>query len=145
MAYSAVVAWCFSFHWIAGIFCLGACLGVESGRKTAYPVFLMVAAGLMTAALFALAIGGVMGLQLGYVGGAIKIMERGNSLAGNSGSTMVVLDGLLWICALASLVWFIRAWSTVGTHKPADNRHRIELETIVKEKHKSADQSCERQ
>ena len=91
----------------------------------------MLIASQFMAALFALAIGGATGITLGYQNGAIRLLERGQTIAASSGSVMIVLDVALWLGALGSLGWFIKAWLSVIHKKPTENRIKKELESIV--------------
>ena len=136
MAYGAIVAWCFRIHWSIGVFCLCACFGLESGRKTAYPIFLMLLASQFMAALFVASIAGIQGIAYGYQGGAIIEMERGQTWAGQSGTVMFVLDAVLWLSSLGCFAWFVTAWSTVGRQQKRNQSHqmRMELQAIVDEK-----------
>ena len=136
ITYGAVISWCFNYNWMVGIYCVGILLGIESGRKTAYPIVLMVGAGLVMSSFFALAING------SQIDGQFLFLSSSNQqirgLAQQYDILMIIMDVFAWLVAIGILVWFLRAWSTVSEKK--EQSHRLELEAIVRENRESNSQ-----
>ena len=86
------------------------------------------------AAMFVISIGGIQRISYGYSGGAITQMQRGQTWAGQSGTIMIVLDGVMWMAAIGCFAWFITAWSTVGQKQTQSKQMREELQALVDEK-----------
>ena len=139
MAYVAIVTCCYQYHWVAGLFCFGVCLGVESGRKTQYTVWLMIPAGLTMAALFAFAISTTFAMGIGNGSNTSYVLGFTRSPAKYS-DLFFWSQIAVWALAIGSLIWFIYAWSTVNASsqslQEAKNR-RTKLEELVREKRES--------
>ena len=129
VTYAAIIVGCFNYHWIAGLFGIGILLGIETGRKTAYPVILMIAAGIVIAACFTAAIWLSAPKEFYVLTPQVKLLLQTYAYF------MKAVCVLAWGVPIGTLIWFMRAWMS-GKKKTVRER-KSELEAIIKEKRAS--------
>ena len=117
-------------------------MGIETGRKTQYTIWLTIPAGLMMSALFTFAISTTLAIGMGNGGNTSFVLGLTRS-PGQYGELVLGARIVLWAFAIGSMIWFIYACSTVKASSESlaeSTMRRAKLEELVKEKRESLQQ-----
>lgn len=92
-----------------GVLLIAIAIGIESGRRSEYPVVLMAFCGLVAGLFVVLAIGGTWVFNIEHFDFAVGRMNQLKSVNGKMVPILTSLIGVLWFAAGGIFVWMIRA------------------------------------
>ncbi len=108
--YFAVAAWLASIGYLlAAWIWLGTALGVESGRRSDHPVWIMTICGLVLGLLVGCAVTVTWWFMFGYSEAVSQVMGTTKTFGSSMDAVLLGLLGILWLTVLVISSWLIAA------------------------------------